>query len=116
MARTWRGSRPVRADCSAISVVINILAPASSTKDAAICVTAKIRWRRLVLPVVRALPLARLRPLDVSADGRRGTNAKITDATTASAAPTQSRLESTLKSRARTEKREAYRARIATIG
>jgi len=85
-------SRPVRAVCSAISVVITVLAPANSTKDAAICVTAKIRWRRLVLPVIRA-PLDRLWPLDVSADGRRGTNAKITAATTASAAPTQSRLE-----------------------
>ncbi len=34
-----------------------MLAPASSTKDAAICVTAKIRSRRLVLPVMRRLPL-----------------------------------------------------------
>ena len=56
MARTWRVSTPVCAVCSAISVVINILAPASSTKDAAICVTAKIRWRRLVLLVIRTLP------------------------------------------------------------
>ena len=107
MARTWRVSTPVCAVCSAISVVINMLAPASSTKDAAICVTAKIRWRRLVLPVIRALPLERPRPPDASADGRRGTNARITAATTASAAPTQSRLESTVKSSARTEKREA---------
>jgi hypothetical protein len=87
--------------------VINIVAPASSTKDAAIWVTAKIRWRRLVLPVIRTLPLARLMPFEASADGRRGTNAKITAATMASAAPTQSRLESTVKSSARTEKREA---------
>ena len=43
-------SRPVCVLCSAISVVISMLAPANSTKDAAICVTAKIRWRRLVLP------------------------------------------------------------------
>jgi len=57
--------------------------------------------------VIRALPLDRLRPLDVSAEGRRGTNAKMTAATTASAAPTQSRLLSTAKSRARTEKRDA---------
>ncbi len=99
-----------------MSVVINVLAPASNTKDAAICVTAKIRWRRLVLPVIRALPLDRLSPLGLpevadadvpEAEGRRGTNARITAATMASAAPTQSKLESTLKSRARMEKREA---------
>src|SRR5229473_585654 len=85
--RTLRVSKPRRAVCSAISVVINIVAPARSTKDAAICVIAKIRWRRLVLPVIRALPLDRPRPLDVSADGRRGTKAKIIAATMASAAP-----------------------------
>src|SRR6266699_3075887 len=68
MVKTWRMSRPVCAICSAISVVITVLAPANSTKDAAICVTAKIRWRRLVLPVIRALPLDTLWPLDVSAD------------------------------------------------
>jgi len=62
-------------------VVINILAPASNTKDAAICVTAKIRWRRLVVPVIRTLPLDRLSPLWVpekvldvpEEEGRRGT-------------------------------------------
>src|SRR5437899_4118440 len=91
MARTCCVSRPVCALCSAISVAINILAPASSTNDAAICATAKIRWRRLVLAVIRTLPLDRLNPLDVSPDGRRGTNAKITAATIASAAPTHSR-------------------------
>ncbi len=100
-------SRPVCAFCSAISVAINILAPASSTNDPAICVTAKIRWRRLALPVVRTLPLDRLNPLEVSPDGRRGTNAITTAATIASAAPTHNRLESTVKSSARTEKREA---------
>src|SRR5580704_2547990 len=99
---TCRVSRPVCALCSAISVAINALAPASSTKDAAICVTAKIRWRWLVLPVIRTLPLARLSPFGVPDEGRRGTNARITAATTASAAPTQSKLESTLKSSART--------------
>jgi hypothetical protein len=78
-----------------------------ATKDAAICVTAKIRWRRLVLPVIRTLPLDRLSPPGVPEEGRRGTKARITAATIASAAPTQSKLESTLKSRARTEKREA---------
>jgi hypothetical protein len=94
--------------------VINVLAPASSTNDAAICVTAKIRWRRRVLPVIRALPFAKLSPLgepddvpDVPEEGKRGTKARITAATIASAAPTQSKLESTLKSSARTENREA---------
>ena len=43
----------------------------------------------------------------VSAEGKRGTNAKITAATMASTAPTRSRLLSTVKSRARMEKREA---------
>ena len=100
-------SSPVSAFCSAISVVINALAPASSTNDAAIWITAKIRWRRLVLPVIRALPLERLSPPGVPAEGRRGTKARITAATIASAAPTQSRLASTRKSRARTEKRAA---------
>src|SRR5216684_1390316 len=105
--RTLRVSKPRRAVCSAIIVVINIVAPARNTKDAAICVTAKIRWRRLVLLVIRTLPLDRPRQLDVSADGKRGTNAKIIAATMASAAPTQSMLLSTVRSRARTEKREA---------
>src|SRR6202451_4735034 len=91
-------------------------APARSTKDAALCVTAKARWRRLVLLVMRTLPLARFMPFDALAEGRRGTNAKITAATTARATPIQSRLESTVRSRARTEKREAYRARILTNG
>src|SRR5579859_7338316 len=93
-----------------------MLAPANSTKDAAICVTANMRWRRLVLLVMRTLPLTRFMPFDALAEGRRGTNAKITAATTASATPTQSRLESTVKSSARAEKREAYRARIVTNG
>src|SRR6266849_7421145 len=105
--RTLRVSKHRRAVCSALSVVIIIGAPARSTKDAAICVTAKIRWRRLVLLVIRTLPLDRPRPLDVSADGKRGTNAKIIAATMASAAPTHSMLLSTVRSRARTEKREA---------
>ena len=104
-------SRPVCALCSAINVVINILAPASSTNDAAICVIAKIRWRRLVLAVIRTLPLVRFSPLGLpdvpEEEGRRGTKARITAATIASAAPTQSKLESIRKSRARMEKREA---------
>ena len=84
--------------CSAISVVTSMVAPARRTKDAAICVTANMRWRRLVLLVMRTLPLARFMPFDALADGRRGTNARITAATMASAAPTQSKLESTVKS------------------
>ena len=39
---------PVRVRCSATSVVSSMPAPASSTNDAAICVTAKSRRRRLV--------------------------------------------------------------------
>ena len=39
--------------------------------------------------------------------GKRGTKARITAATMASATPTHSRLESTVRSRARTEKRDA---------
>ncbi len=116
MASTWRVSRPVCAACSEISVLTNALAPANSTKDAAICVTANIRRRRFVLPVIRTLPFDRPIPFEASADGRRGTSAKSTAATTASAAPTQSMLESTVRSSARTEKREAYRARMSTIG
>src|SRR5690348_16518591 len=112
MVRTWRMSSPVCAVCKAISVVITVLAPASSTKEAAICVTAKIRWRRLVLPVMRAVPLDRLWPLDVSADGRRGTNAKITAATAASAAPTQRRLESTVRSGAGRRRSEEHTSEL----
>jgi hypothetical protein len=46
-------------------------------------------------------------PSEVFAEGKRGTTAKITAAMMASATPTQSMLESTVKSSARTEKREA---------
>src|SRR5438552_155986 len=116
IARTWRMSRPVCADCSDSSVLTKALAPASSTKDAAICVTAKMRSRRFVLPVIRTLPLERLIPCEESADGRRGTKASNTAATTASAAPIQSILESTVRSSARTENREAYRAMMSTMG
>ena len=45
--------------CSAISVVSSAPAPASSTNDAAICVTANSRSRRLVPVVMRTLPLDR---------------------------------------------------------
>ena len=69
-----------------------------------------------MLPVIRRLPFDRPNPFDVSADGRCGTYAKSTAAATASTAPTHSMLESTVRSSARTEKRAAYRARMATIG
>ena len=52
-------------------------------------------------------PLDALNPCDVCADGRRGTKASSTAATIASPAPTQSTLASTLRSSARTEKRDA---------
>src|SRR5258707_1230644 len=107
MVWTGRMLRPGSPVLNAINGGITALAPAGGTKDAAICVTAKMGWRRLVLPVIRGVALDRLWPLDVSADGRRGTYARMTAATMASAAPTQSRLESTVKSSARTEKREA---------
>ena len=84
-----------------------MLAPASSTNDAAICVTANTRSRRFVLPVIRTLPLASPIPCEPSADGSRGTNASSTAATTASSAATHSMLESTVRSSARTEKRAA---------
>ena len=100
-------SKPVCVLCSATRVVISMLAPASSTNDAAICVPAKIRWSQPVLPVIRTLPLAILRPLELSPEGKRGINARITAATMASAAPTHSRLKSTFNSRARTEYLEA---------
>jgi len=62
--------------------------------------------RRLVLPVIRTLPLARLMPFEASADAGAGQTPNHR-ATMASAAPTQSMLLSTVRSRARTEKREA---------
>src|SRR5260370_16527775 len=89
MARRGGVSRAGWVLWNAIRVVINTLAPASSTKDAAICVTAKARWRRLVLLVMRTLPLARFMPFDALADGRRGTNPKITAATIPIAPPPQ---------------------------
>ena len=91
-------------------------APASRTKEAAIWVTAKARRRRVPPPVIRALPLDRLIPFGPSPDGRRGTNARSAAAASASPAPTHSMLESTVRSSARTENRDAYRARIATMG
>src|SRR5438034_3046346 len=67
-------SNPVWVACSDISVASSIPAPASSTNDAAICVTAKARSRRLVPDVIRRLPLDRPKPCDAWAEGSRGTN------------------------------------------
>ena len=80
--------KPVSADCSRISVVISIAAPASRTKHAAVCVTAKIRSRRFVPPVIRTLLPATPRPCAASALGSRGTNARSTAATSARPVPT----------------------------
>ncbi len=91
-------------------------APASRTNDAAICVTANARRRRLVPDVIRRLPFERPRPFDASADGSRGTNARRTAAVSARPTPTQRSVASTVRSSARIEKRAAYRARIATAG
>ena len=106
-ASTLRVLKPVRAACSANSVVSSMPAPASSTNDAAICVTANSRSRRFVPDVIRTLPLDRPKPFDASADGRRGTNASRTAAARARPTPTHSRLASTVRSSARTEKRAA---------
>ena len=91
-------------------------APASSTKDAAICVTANARRRRAVPLLMRSPPLDRPNPCEAAVDGRRGTNASRIDAARARPTPTHSRLASSVRSRARTEKRAAYRASTATIG
>ena len=91
-------------------------APASSTNDAAIWVTAKRRSRRLVAPVMRRPPLESANPCDASAEGSRGTKASRTAATIARPTPTHSRLASSVRSSARTEKRAAYLPSTATIG
>ena len=100
-------SNPGLAACSEISVFRSMAAPASSTNDAAICVTANIRNRRLVPPVMRRPPLVSAKPREASALGRRGTNASSTAASSASPTPTHSMLESSARSSARTEKRDA---------
>jgi hypothetical protein len=87
-------SRPVCVFCSAMSVAINALAPASNTKDAAICVTAKIRCRRLELPVTRTLPLDRLNPLGEPED--EGENPRGDDGQSRSN-PKQARIDSEIE-------------------
>ena len=54
--------------------------------EAAICVTAKMRSRRFVPPVMRTPPLLRLTLCDVLPVGNRGTKARSTAATIARAA------------------------------
>jgi hypothetical protein len=115
-ASTRRMSRPVGADWRAKSAASNAPAPASSTNDAAIWVIANRRRRRFVPDVIRTPPLEMPIPVDASAEGSRGTNARSTAATSASDTPTHSSVASTVRSRARTEKRAAYRARMATMG
>jgi hypothetical protein len=109
MASTCRVSTPVFTACRASSVLSSMLAPASSTNDAAICVTAKMRRRRLVLPVIRRLVAVRLKPCDPPDDGRRGAYASSTAAIVARAAPIQRVLESTVRSRAHREGRGVTR-------
>ena len=53
-------------------------APASNRNDAVICVTAKIRRRRRLPPATRTLLLEIPNPLEVSAEGSRGTKARKT--------------------------------------
>ena len=98
---------PGRAACNVISVRTSMPAPASSRNDAAICVTANAFSRRLVDPVRRALLPACASPCDASDEGRRGTNASSTAAIAASTTPTHSKLASSVRSSARTEKRDA---------
>ena len=107
-ASTLRVLKPVCCRCSANSVVRSMPAPASSTNDAAICVTANTRRRRLVPVVMRTLPFDRpnaVRRLRPTAGAAR-TPAEP-PRPRASTTPTQSRLASTVTSSARTEKRAA---------
>ena len=87
---------------------MRMLEPASRMNEAAIWVTAKMRSRRLVLPVMRTLLLDSAIPLDDSADGKaRNKRQQYRGNRSASPAPTHRMLKSTVRSSARTEKREA---------
>ena len=97
------------------SVCISTHAPASNIKEAAICVTANTRKRRLLPPATRA-PRPVSPPCGPFAEGSRGINARNTAATSASPIPNHTRLKSSVKSFARTEKREAYFPSTLTIG
>ncbi len=100
-------SNPGRVAWSWSSVATSMPAPAISMNDAAICVTANIRSRRLVAPVMRRPPLDSAKPCDASAFGSRGTNASSAAASSARPTPTHSMLASSVRSRARTENRAA---------
>ena len=100
-------SKPGRVACSCSSVASSMPAPAISTNDAAICVTANIRSRRLVAPVMRRPPLDRPKPCEASAFGSRGTKARSAAASIARPTPTHSTLASSVRSSARTENRAA---------
>src|SRR5260370_22063698 len=89
-------------------VFTNAPAPASKRNEAVICVTAKMRRRRRLPPVTRTLLPEIAKPLDASPLGRRGTKARKTAETKASATPIQSKLKSRVRPAARTEKRAAY--------
>src|SRR3954453_2359 len=90
-----------------------MVGPASRRNEAAIWVTANACSRLGFPPVTRVLPFDRLVPLLA---GRRGTKGRRTAATRARIVPTQSMLASTVRSSARTEKRDAYLATTVTIG
>ena len=94
-ASTWRVSKPVCAACRASRVLSSMLAPASSTKEAAIWVTAKTRWRRVVPPRDAQAAAGQADPWSYPTEGRRGTKASSTAAMRPAPAPTQSMLEST---------------------
>lgn len=104
-ARTRSVANPGLAACSVRNVCSSAPAPAISTNEAAICVSAKARNRRVVPPVTRGLLFDRLDA--PSADGSRGANASSTPATSASETPTHNMLESTVRSSARAENRDA---------
>src|SRR5262249_1028163 len=83
--------------------------------EAAIWVMVKTRIRRR-LPVTRLMLLMSPSPLEVSGEGRRGTNARKTAAASDRANPIQSTLKSTVRSAALTEYCSAYFDSTPTIG
>ena len=87
-------------------VVSRTPALANNRNDAAIWTTVKTRMRRR-LAVTRVVPLVSAGPRERSSEGRRGAKARNTAAANAKAKPVQSKLKSTVRSAARTEKRKA---------
>src|SRR5438046_375828 len=108
----WRVSKAARTDSSESRVLTVAADAATSTKHAATCTKTKTFSLLLVVPVIRKLPAASPSPWGTRDDGSRGTNASRVAARTASPAPTQSMLESMVRSSARTENRDAYCAKI----